>query len=364
MQEQPVLIHLIASNKWRGVQRYAYDICEHYHTQGWKVLAVTRDAKVVDDHFRKAGISLAHAPLHGLFDPSSAFIFARLLRDTPLNQTYVHVHRYRDAFTVLLAKRLARRPDVRVISTRHTTRPGNDSWLFRRIYNKINAHIFVSRKAYARFRSTWRKKLPMREETVHVLHNSINRPLSSPNPEPDKGPVFAIYAGSVVKGKGLETIIDALTMLRDIKLRLRIAGKGDPDYLDHLRRRALNLNVMDMIDWKLNPESEAELISQSHFAVLPSTDSEAFGLPNIAVMAEGRPQICSDNGAQTEYLKDHETALFVPPGDAEALAKAMRILSEDMPLRINIGKNAFYSYSDSLSWQSFAPELTEIYQNC
>lgn len=355
------LIHLISANRWGGAQRYALDICRHYHNLGWNVAAMTRDAKVVDDRFRTAGIPLLHAPLRGFFDPASAFILARTLRGLPRDRSYVHVHRYRDAFTVLLAKRLAKRPDIRVISTRHKVAPGRNSWLFRRIYNKINGHIFVSQTAFQRFRSSWPERLPMRIETVHILLNSINMPTTIPPVEPDKGPVFAIYAGPLAKGKGLETIIDALASLKGQRLRLRIVGHGSPDYIDTLRRRAMTRNVMEMIDWKITGDIPAEIINQSHFAVLPSVEREGFGLPNIQVMAAGRPQICTPNGAQSEYLVDGETALFVAPADAQSLADAMRRLANDPPLRKEMGSKAFKYYTTTLSWQSFIPRLTEIY---
>lgn len=364
MDEKPVLIHLISSNRWGGAQRYALDICRYYRAAGWRVAAVTRDAKVVDDHFRSAEIPLVHSPLRGFFDPASAVILARVLKGLPVDKTYVHVHRYRDAFTVLLAKRIAGRPDVRVISTRHTVRQGRNSWLFRRIYDKINAHIFVSRTAFERFRAAWPERLPMRAETVHIIHNSVNIPDVHPEPEPAKGPVFAIYAGPLVKGKGIETIIDALVSLRKLKLRLRIVGRGNPDYLDSLRRRAMTRGVMEMIDWKTLADIPVDIISQSHFAVLPSIEREAFGLPNIYVMAAGRPQICSPNGAQSEYLVDGESALFVPPADAHALAEAMRRLAKDPDLRAHIGREARRAYTATLSWDSFIPRLTEIYTTC
>lgn len=324
---------------------------------------MTRDAKVVDDPFRRAGIRLFHAPLRGFFDPASAVILARTLRGLPRDKSYVHVHRYRDAFTVLLAKRLVKRPDIRVISTRHKVFPGRNSWLFRRIYNKINGHIFVSRTAFERFRSTWPERLPMRLETVHILLNSINIPPTIPGMEPDKGPVFAIYAGPLAKGKGIETIIDALSSLKGQKLRLRIAGHGNPDYIDTLRRRAMARNVMEMIDWKISAEISPELISQSHFVVLPSVEREGFGLPNLQAMAAGRPQICTPSGAQSEYLEDGETALFVAPADAQSLADAMRRLASDPHLRREMGSKAFKYYTTTLSWQSFIPRLTEIYLN-
>lgn len=359
----PWLIHLVSNNRWGGVQRYACDICEHYSKQGWHVRAVTREARVVDERFKAAGIELLHAPLHGFFDPVSAWILARAFRCAPRNRTYVHVHRYRDAFSVLLAKRIARRPDIRVFSTRHTVRQGRNSWLFRRIYDKINGHIFVSQTAFDRFRKPWPHRLPMDPDTVHILHNSVNSAQSDPEPEPAKGPIFAIYAGPVVKGKGIETIIDALAMMRDVKIRLRIAGKGSPDYRDQLRRRAMARGVMDRIDWKQNSDPQIESISQSHFAVLPSVVREAFGMSNIDAMAAGRAQICCPNGAQPEYLEDGRTAIFVPPADAAALTEAMNRLATDKELRVNMGRNAHEYYRAHLSWESFIPKLTKIYTN-
>lgn len=363
MSSTPTLIHLISTDRWGGAPRYALDICCYYHNIGWQVSAATRDAMAVDNYFHRSGIPLLHAPLRGFFDPASVLILARALRDVPRDKTYVHVHRYRDAFTVLLAKRLARRPDVRVISTRHKVHRGRNSWLFRRIYDKINAHIFVSNTAFERFRSTWPDRLPMRKETVHIMLNSINIPNIVPNEEPDKGPIFAIYEGPLAKGKGIETIIDAMAMLRGIKLRLRIAGHGNPDYVDTIRRRAMTRNVMDMIDWKISQDIPDDIISMSHFAVLPSVEREGFGLTNLRVMAAGRPLICTPNGAQSEYLTDGETAIFVPPADANALADAMRLLATDSNLRKEIGSKAFKHYTTALSWQSFIPKLTEIYTN-
>lgn len=361
--EKRTLLHLISSNKWGGAQRYALDICSHFFAQGWDVCAVTRDAKAVDDHFSKASIPMIHAPLRGFFDPASAWMLARKLHLTPRDKTVVHVHRYRDAFTVLLAKRIAKRSDIRVISTRHSIRQGRNSWLFRRIYDKLNGHIFVSNAAFERFRTPW-QQLPMRQSTVHIIHNSIADRMTPPVPEPDKGPIIALYLGPVVKGKGIESIIDALMSLRDLRIRLRIAGPGNPDYLDDLRRRAMTRDVMSMIDWKICPEVPDDSIDSAHFAVLPSVEREAFGLQNLRIMAASRPQICSPNGAQAEYLEDGHTAIFVPPAEPSVLAEKMRLLATNADLRKEIGTSALKKFQKDLSWKFFIEKLTNLYQTC
>lgn len=363
MEAKRTLIHLISTNRWGGAQRYALDICTHFLERGWRVAAVTRDAKVVDDPFRKAGVPLEHSPLRGFFDPSSVMIMAKMLKGQPVNRTCVHVHRYRDAFTVLLAKRLIGRPDVRIISTRHKIRKGRNSWLFRRIYDKVNAHIFVSKTAFERFASTW-KQLPMRRDTVHILHNSIKLAVVPPEPEPDRGPLFAVYNGPLVAGKGLETLIDALGLLKESRLRLRIAGKGNPDYIDSLRRRAMNRGVMDKIDWKNCDDISTRLLSQSHFAVFPSVEREAFGIGNLHAMALGRAQVCTANGAQGEYLEEGKTALFAKPADASSLASAIASLASEKERRQQIGRNAFRTWAETLSWSAYIRRLTEIYTTC
>lgn len=356
------IIHLVSSNKWGEAQRYVLDICRHFHDSGCDVTAMTRDAQVVDSKFTDCGIPLLHAPLRGFFDPASAWILARRLKTIPRDEGIVHVHRYRDAFTVLLAKRIANRPDIRVVSTRHTVRRGRNSWLFRRIYDKLNGHIFVSEAAFLQFKAPW-KHLPMRQERVHILHNSVNTPVVSPAPEPMKGPVIAAYLGPVVKGKGIETVIDALPSLRDLKLRFRIIGRGVPDYLDTLRRRAMTRGVMEMIDWNTKTDYDAHLLDDTHFTVLPSIVREAFGLSNIRSMAAGRAQISTAGGSQAEYLSDGETALIIPPADAHSVATAMRRLATEPDTRARIGDAAFRDYKEKLSWPVFIKKLSEIYDS-
>lgn len=359
MEGKPCLVHIIPSNKWGGVQTYAFDICRHYHDKGWEVTALTRNAVWIDSRFNACGIPMVHAPLGGLLDMTSIHVLSRLLKKMPLGKGVVHVHRYRDAFTALLARKLAGRPDIRIIATRHTVRHGRTSPVFRKIYASVDAHIFVSEMAYTAFLHP-RHAIELDAGRAFLLRNSLNIPADGRANEPTTGPVVAMYCGPVVAGKGLEMLIDAMAQLRDLKMRLRICGTGNPDYIDLLRRRAITRNVMDSIDWNLK-DSENAVVPTCHFGVAPSIEREACGISNIRFMAFGRPQITTNNGAQTEYLKEGETALIVPPADAAALADAMRRLASDPALRASIGEKAFEVYSKELSWEHFTHTLDLIY---
>lgn len=357
------LLHIIPSNRWGGIQAYALDICRHYNARGWQVTALTRNAVGVDAPFAEAGIELVHAPLNGFLDISTAMILARRLRRMPQDGGVVHVHRYRDAFAVIIAKKIAKRPDIRVVSTRHAVRRGRDTFLFRKLYKLIDAHIFVSAMAYDAFRHAATRNIKLPPDSVYILRNSLNIPAGEPAPEPSRGPVTALYQGAIMKGKGLETLIDALTSLRNLKMRLRISGTGNPDYLDLLRRRAMSRGVMEMIDWNTKGSPSVEQCAEAHFSVLPSTEREALAMSALMAMAAGRPQAVTSNGAQSEYLEDGKTALLVKPADAALLAEAMRRLASDAPLRQEMGREAYTVYSRLLSWPHFIRSLNEIYDN-
>lgn len=356
------LIHLISSTHWGGTEQYAYDICRHYHEQGWRVTAVTRDAKAVDAHFTRHGIPLVHAPLGGTHDPASILLLAGIFRRLDHDAAVVHTHCYSDTFTALAARRLARRPDIRIISTRHKVHPGSNAPLARLVYSHTDAYIFVSKTAFDAMRQTWNNgKFPIADQHIHILHNSLYPSGAEPMPEPARGPVTAICHGTIVAGKGFETVIDALSTLRDIRLRLRIAGSGDPDYLDSLRQRAIARGVMDLIDWIIPAGDINLLIGESHFGVQASAAREAFALESLRYMACGRPQVCVANGAQSEYLTADATAVFTPPNDATLLGAAMRRLAADPALRARMGAQARAEYLERLDWKHFISRLDNIY---
>ncbi len=356
------LIHIVAGNSIGGAQRYALDICRHYAAEGHNVIALTREAFAIDRPFAEAGVTLAHAPIRDYPDLFSSLTLKNIISGLE-GKTVIHVHRYRDALTAIAARRMARRPDIRIVITRHISEPAKDNSLRRFIYSQVDAHIFVSEFSRRYFLSTWPSgRYPFDPGRLHVVHDSRDLPLT-PTPEPEKGAVTAMYHGRIRGGKGLDTLLRAFARMRDTRLRLKIVGSGDTDYVDRLRSLAISLGVMESIDWKINAPDPAALIQGCHFGVLPSEMPEACGMANIEYMAAGRPQICSFNSAQTEYMTPGVEALKVIPGDIDSLEKAMRTLLADKDLRKKMGKAAAEKFASTLSWPQFISKIEKIYQS-
>ncbi len=353
------------SNIWSGRERYALDICRHFMEAGWDVSVMTRDARVVDATFEKCGVKVRHAPFHGIADWQSVRRIARVMRGMPRSAPcVVHTHRYCDALRALLARHLAKRPDIRIVNTRHSVRPARDNFIARRLYAAVDAHIFVSQRAADEFFKGRRAKTPViSPDRIHILHDSLLDAPPAPSPLPARGAVTAMFHGPLRPGKGLETLINALGLVKDrhVKLRLRIMGNGSPDYVDALRTLAQRRGVMEMIDWRRADAWPLPAIETVHFGVMPSIVTEAFGLPAAEYMAMGRAVVCTAGGAQPEYLTDGESALFVPPCDVPALAGALCQLGKDASLRARMGLAAFGAFADRLPWGAFARKLEAIY---
>lgn len=327
------------------------------------MLAATRDARVVDIMFEKEGISLFHAPFQGFYDIFSIRLLSRKLKEIE-GEIIIHAHGFKDVFIALMARKLSGNLNVRIVMTRHKVRRAVDSYILRIVYRNIDALIFVSRVARDRFVSTWHNRLmPISPEKMFIIHNSLNvdHLVYSP-PEPNR-PLTAMFHGPLKPGKGLETLIDAMDLLKGKRLRLKIVGSGTPDYVDRIRRRAISRGVMDSIDWHKHTGDLRPLILGSDFGVLPSVTEEAFGLANIEYMAAGRPQICSSNGAQPEYINDGWEGFLIPPSNPSFLAEKITKLAEDADLRLKMGERAFESFNKRLSWPNFISPLKDIYKN-
>lgn len=356
------LLHIIPSVSWSGIERHTLDICTEFMARGWNVTVLSKGSRSIDERFRENEVRIIHAPLMGAHDYSTVMRLRRYLRELQEDEgVVIHVHRYRDALCALMARKLANRPDVRIIMTHHFVRPGKRSFLHRLAYRKADCHIFVSRQSEQSFLTAFREdENPFGSAESLVLHNSLRLPPEPRVEEPERGPVTGMFHGRLAPGKGLETLIDALTMT-NARFRVRIVGSGRPEYVDRLRQRAIAKGVMEKIDWRRHTPDPLPSIRETHFGVLPSTEPEGFGLSNLEYMAMGRPQICTFTGAQGEYLTDGETAFAVTPANAASLAAKMDLLATDRELRVRMGKEAWTQFQERMSWKGFADQLEARY---
>ena len=65
---------------------------------------------------------------------------------------------------------------------------------------------------------------------------------------------------------------------------------------------------------------------------------EGFGIAVLEAMAMRKPVVATTTGGLPEIVQDGETGMLVPPGDADALARAVSSLLQDPARRRQLGE--------------------------
>jgi colanic acid/amylovoran biosynthesis glycosyltransferase len=161
---------------------------------------------------------------------------------------------------------------------------------------------------------------------IEVIHVGV--PMPAPAPPPTAGTIVCVAAHKPYKG--LPVLIEACRLLRAEGVAFTCTIVGDGPMRSELER----LNHDHAVEL-VGPRTESEvarMMAGAELVVLPSIvapDGQMEGIP-VALMealALGRPVVSTNIAGIPELVK--EGGLLVPPGDARALADAMRGLLED-----------------------------------
>ena len=132
------------------------------------------------------------------------------------------------------------------------------------------------------------------------------------------GPVDLLYAGQLLRGKGVHVLLRAMSMMRRPRT-LDVVGTGN--FEAYLRRLAERLGVAERVRWRGAVANAADWMAAAACVVVPSVWQEPYGLVAAEAVALGRPVVASDIGGLPEACGGR--GMLVPPGDAGALAAAL-----------------------------------------
>ena len=156
-----------------------------------------------------------------------------------------------------------------------------------------------------------------------------------------------LFVGKLIPLHGLETILEAAR--RAPELRFRVVGSGQLEPL--LDARPDNVEWRGWVEYERLPdELRACGCALGIFGTSPKARRV---IPNkvFQALACGAPVVTANTPAAREFLAHEESALLVPPGDANALADALRRLAADPELARRIatgGRNAYERHASEV----------------
>ncbi len=175
------------------------------------------------------------------------------------------------------------------------------------------------------------------------------------------GRPLVLFAGRMVPYKGVDVLLRALAGL---DVAAVIAGGGPSR--DGWMTLARELGIADRVRFagEVSHEELAALYHACDVFVLPSiTRAEAFGYVQLEAMACAKPVVSTRVPSGVSWVnRDGETGLTVPPGDVDALGRAIAALTADRDLRERMGAAGRARVLSEFSMERMRTTATALYR--
>ncbi len=185
--------------------------------------------------------------------------------------------------------------------------------------------------------------------TLEVIHCGVDTAVFHPVPRatPREDRLSILSIGTLHEVKGQTHLIEACRRLAadDVPFVCRFVGDG-PDRAT-LEQQVAGAGLTDRIEFlgQRTRTEIARLLTSSDVLVAPSVPTKGGkreGIPVVLMeaMSSGLPVVASALSGIPELVVDGSSGLTVPPGDAGAIAAALRRLHDDPELRGRLGAAA------------------------
>jgi phosphatidylinositol alpha-mannosyltransferase len=224
----------------------------------------------------------------------------------------------------------------------------------RRMMNRLRVRIAVSESAAWTGRRFFGGHYRIIPNGVHVDPERALR-----GSEREHGEELRIvFVGQAVDRKGLPLLLRAFEALREhIACELTVIGPTpeelEPMLLDGRGVRALG---------KVSDHQKRLELERADVLCAPSLGGESFGMVLTEAFAAGTPVVASDIAGYRDVVRDGVDGVLVPPGDARAIAEALRDLHEE-PERLAAMSRAAATEVERFAWPRVAAEVLGAYED-
>lgn len=158
--------------------------------------------------------------------------------------------------------------------------------------------------------------------------------------------------------KGLDILIRALPLLKDLELTVHIGGDGKLLKEFKVMARELDAEGNCIFHGEIKPDAIHDFYSKLDFFVLPSRD-ETFGVVMVEAMACGLPVIATKCGGPEEIITK-ETGILTERENPAALAAAIRYVADNLK---SYDRKVIRDYVlEKYSPETFVTSITRFYQ--
>jgi glycosyltransferase involved in cell wall biosynthesis len=148
--------------------------------------------------------------------------------------------------------------------------------------------------------------------------------------------------GRIAPWKGQKVLLEALKCVPGAHaLIVGDALFGEEEYSAELRETVTRLQIADRVHFVGFQTRISQLMQACNVIVHTSVAPEAFGRVVVEGMLANRPVVASAAGGVVEIIEHDVSGLLVTPGDVQALASVIRLLSVDRDMCARLAATGF-----------------------
>jgi len=191
---------------------------------------------------------------------------------------------------------------------------------------------------------------------VIVIPNGINQQLLRPSTSPKYNSWTIITTSSLIPRNGIDTLIQAFSLLNLPNSRLLIAGSGP--LRPQLQHQVRHLHLSSKVKFlgRVPNHHIPALLSRCHVYARPSRH-EGFGVSFIEAMARRIPIVATPVGGVTDFITHRRTGLLAQVDNPQSIARCLRLLYTSPRLSRQLTATAYQLVKSKYTWNHISIQI-------
>jgi glycosyltransferase involved in cell wall biosynthesis len=167
-----------------------------------------------------------------------------------------------------------------------------------------------------------------------------------------EGERIILFVGALIRDKGCFELVEAVRMLREkgMPVRLVMAGHPSREFTEYFSSLPAPLREACVLTGTIRGREKSDMFHACDLLAMPSR-ADSYGIVYLEAWAAGKPVIGAFAGGVPDVIRDGEDGFLVPFGDAHTIAEYMGMLLADSDLARRMGARGRGKVVAGYTWE-------------